>query len=165
MAPEHAINQLNLTTPFGNLNAMFSDKGLCSLKTIPPLPNLPEASHEMVKTLTLEIENYLKGNLKDFSVPLDPAGTDFQKQVWNALVEIPYGQTLTYSALAKKLNNPSARAVGTANGRNPIWIIYPCHRVIGKDGSLTGYAGGLPMKQALLKIEGAPIAENQTTLF
>ena len=119
----------------------------------------------MAEYLKDEILDYFGGSLKDFKTPLDPIGTAFQKSVWAALLEIPYGQTYTYSALAKKLNNPSARAVGNANGKNPIWIIYPCHRVIGKNGKLTGYAGGLAMKEGLLKLEGAPIESNQTAMF
>jgi methylated-DNA-[protein]-cysteine S-methyltransferase len=98
---------------------------------------------------------YFAGDLKSFDVILSPHGTEFQKQVWKTLTNIPYGKTWSYSDIAKKVNSPKAvRAVGAANGRNPIPIILPCHRVIGSNGSLTGFAGGLAMKQWLLEHEG-----------
>jgi methylated-DNA-[protein]-cysteine S-methyltransferase len=101
-----------------------------------------------------EIEEYCAGKRKDFTLELAPEGTPFQRSVWDALVKIPYSQTTSYGALAKKLGHPNgARAVGLANGSNPIGLIVPCHRVIGADGSLTGYGGGLPLKRALLAFE------------
>jgi methylated-DNA-[protein]-cysteine S-methyltransferase len=101
-----------------------------------------------------QIEAYFAGDLKDFSLPLDPAGTQFQRQVWMALAEIPYGATESYGELALRVGNPKAcRAVGLANGRNPIPLILPCHRVIGANGSLTGYGGGLDLKKRLLDHE------------
>ena len=96
---------------------------------------------------------YFDGNLPDFLPPMKPAGTPFQIKVWNALLQIPYGQTVTYGQLAKKLGCKSAQAVGGAVGRNPISILIPCHRVIGADGSLVGYAGGVDKKNALLEAE------------
>ena len=99
---------------------------------------------------------YFARRLRAFDVPLAPNGTDFQRRVWNALREIPFGTTISYAALARRVSNAAAvRAVGAANGRNPIPIIVPCHRVIGSDGSLTGFGGGLPRKQWLLRHEGA----------
>ena len=101
---------------------------------------------------------YLSGNLRDFDLPLAPLGTAFQKQVWQALCEIPIGETITYTELASRIGKPTAvRATGAANGKNPIYIIIPCHRVIGRDGALRGYAGGLEMKAKLLRLEGAKI--------
>jgi methylated-DNA-[protein]-cysteine S-methyltransferase len=101
-----------------------------------------------------QLEAYFAGRLTSFDLPLDPAGTEFQRLVWAALREIPYGQTVTYGQLAAALGRPAAsRAVGLANGRNPISIIVPCHRVIGSDGSLTGYGGGLDRKRLLLDLE------------
>lgn len=101
-----------------------------------------------------QLESYFAGALQEFSLPLEPNGTDFMKQVWSALCEIPYGKTATYGEIAKTVGKPkAARAVGLANNRNPIPIIIPCHRVIGADGSLTGYAGGLDMKKKLLDLE------------
>jgi methylated-DNA-[protein]-cysteine S-methyltransferase len=99
---------------------------------------------------------YFAGELRAFDVPLAPAGTAFQRRVWDALASIPYGETTTYGELAAEIGRPgSARAVGAANGANPLAIVVPCHRVIGADGTLTGYAGGLPAKRALLTLEGA----------
>ena len=101
-----------------------------------------------------------------FDLPLAPRGTPFQQRVWQALLEIPYGHTTSYSELAERIGNPkSVRAVGTANGANPISIIIACHRVIGRDGSLTGYAGGLARKALLLKLEGAKLQPEQDQLM
>lgn len=102
-----------------------------------------------------QLDEYFSGRRTRFELRLAPKGTPFQQAVWQALVDIPYGQTTSYSALAAKIGRPQAiRAVGTANGANPIAVIVPCHRVIGANGSLTGYAGGLPRKSLLLKLEG-----------
>jgi methylated-DNA-[protein]-cysteine S-methyltransferase len=101
-----------------------------------------------------QLEEYFKGDLKDFDVPLAMAGTEFQRRVWTELRNIPYGETTTYGELAERLGQPTAaRAVGLANGKNPISIIVPCHRVIGSTGNLTGYGGGLPRKRYLLSFE------------
>jgi len=101
-----------------------------------------------------QLRAYFKGTLKDFSLPLDLDGTPFQLKVWNALQKIPYGTTISYGELARWIGKPKAvRAVGGANGRNPIPLVVPCHRVIGSDGSLTGYGSGLPIKSALLEHE------------
>ncbi|MBO0838982.1 MAG: methylated-DNA--[protein]-cysteine S-methyltransferase, partial [Actinobacteria bacterium] len=101
-----------------------------------------------------QLDAYFAGELTEFSLPLAPAGTQFQRQVWAALQQIPYGQTWSYGQLAEKIGNPAAvRAVGLANGRNPIAVVIPCHRVIGADGSLTGYGGGLDRKRFLLDLE------------
>ncbi len=102
----------------------------------------------------LQLQEYFKGRLTKFSVKLSPDGTDFQKKVWKALRTIPYGETVSYGDIAKQIGNPHAsRAVGAANGQNPISIIVPCHRVIGANGKLVGYGGGLPIKQTLLSLE------------
>ncbi len=103
-----------------------------------------------------QLKEYFSGTRKTFDVPLDIEGTDFQKRVWKELQNIPYGKTISYKILAEKLGDvKSIRAVGKANSQNPIAIIIPCHRVIGTDGSLTGYAGGLDIKEKLLHLEGA----------
>ena len=103
-----------------------------------------------------QLTEYFAGQRREFDLPLAPAGTDFQRRVWELLREIPYGETVTYGELARRLGNPkSARAVGMACNRNPIAIVVPCHRVVGSTGSLTGYAGGLDAKAFLLKLEGA----------
>lgn len=105
-----------------------------------------------------QLGEYFAGARRSFDLELAPHGTPFQLRVWQALREIPYGQTISYAELARRIGQPSAmRAVGAANGRNPIPIVVPCHRVIGKDGGLTGFGGGLPCKQALLALEGVVI--------
>lgn len=101
-----------------------------------------------------QLDEYFSGRLQRFTVPLAFAGTPFQRQVWTELCRIPYGETISYLELAIRINNPKAvRAVGLANGANPIAIVVPCHRVIGSNGSLTGFGGGLPVKKALLSLE------------
>ena len=103
-----------------------------------------------------QLRAYFAGELERFELPLAPSGTDFQRSVWDAVAEIPYGGTTTYSELAAKIGRPGAwRAVGAANGRNPLPVIVPCHRVIGAAGALTGYGGGLQRKRLLLALEGA----------
>jgi len=104
-----------------------------------------------------QLEAYFRGELRQFDLPLAPQGTAFQLQVWQAMREIPYGQTVTYAELARRVGRPqAARAVGGASSRNPLPVVVPCHRVVGSDGSLTGYAGGLHLKQALLELEHLP---------
>ncbi|WP_263146213.1 methylated-DNA--[protein]-cysteine S-methyltransferase [Pseudomonas sp. RIT-PI-AD] len=103
-----------------------------------------------------QLDDYFAGRRRAFELPLDLGGTPFQREVWTALQEIPFGHTTSYAELARRIQRPRAiRAVGTANGANPIAVIVPCHRVIGSNGSLTGYAGGLPRKELLLRLEGA----------
>lgn len=109
---------------------------------------------ERFKDVLAQLEAYFKGQRKTFTLDLDARGTEFQKKVWQELVQIPYGQTISYGELAARIGNPKAcRAVGMANAKNPIAIIVPCHRVIGKDGSLTGFGGGLDIKARLLELE------------
>ena len=111
-------------------------------------------SNGLLKEVAEQVQSYFSGSLKNFSVPLDFVGTDFQQRVWRILQTIPYGKILSYAEQAAKLGNPKAvRAVAAANGRNKISIIIPCHRVIGSNGTLTGYAGGLSRKQFLLDLE------------
>lgn len=113
-----------------------------------------EENHPLLQWTRRELEEYFQGKRKEFSVPLKPDGTEFQKKVWKALTEIPYGETRTYGEVAAAVGNDKAsRAVGMANHCNPILVIIPCHRVIGKNGKLTGYAGGLEKKTALLDLE------------
>jgi methylated-DNA-[protein]-cysteine S-methyltransferase len=115
-----------------------------------------ERDDEAIAPVARQIAEYFSGKRRSFEFPLAAKGTDFQKQVWAALLKIPFGTTTTYAALAAKLGRPGAfRAVGRANATNPIALIVPCHRVIGTDGTLTGYAGGIPIKQKLLELEGA----------
>ena len=106
------------------------------------------------KDVTTQLTAYFAGRLRAFDLPVEPGGTPFQSRVWRALRDIPYGETESYGALARRIGDPKAvRAVGLANGANPISIIIPCHRVIGSNGSLIGYGGGLPTKRALLDLE------------
>lgn len=113
-----------------------------------------------------QIHEYFDGARKSFDLPLRPQGTTFQEQVWQQLLAIPFGQTISYLELARRVGNEKAvRAVGMANGRNPIGLIIPCHRVIGSNGDLTGYGGGLPRKEYLLKHEGARLSGEQPSLF
>ena len=108
----------------------------------------------LIKETFSQIGEYLEGKRKEFNIKINPKGTDFQKKVWQKLCEIPYGQTKTYSQIAEEIKNPKAiRAVGMANNKNPLCIVVPCHRVIGKNGKLIGYAGGIDMKKSLLDIE------------
>lgn len=112
--------------------------------------------HAVLRETERQLGEYFAGERRAFDLPLAPSGTDFQRSVWFALAEIQYGQTLSYASLAARLGRPSAtRAVGAANGRNPLPIVLPCHRVIGADGDLTGFGGGLPAKRFLLELEGA----------
>jgi len=109
---------------------------------------------EVLKRTRRQIYEYLDGDRKEFDIPVLMVGTDFQKSVWNALMKVPYGFTSTYSQLAKNINNKKAiRAVASANGANAIGLIIPCHRIIGSNGELAGYGGGLPVKKRLLKLE------------
>jgi methylated-DNA-[protein]-cysteine S-methyltransferase len=113
-----------------------------------------DESQPLVKEALRQLTAYFEGRLTEFDLPLEMAGTPFQRRVWDALREIPYGETSSYGELAQNIGRPSAvRAVGAANGRNPIAIIVPCHRVIGASGKLVGYGGGLPMKRMLLDLE------------
>jgi len=123
-------------------------------ETSVPSEEIPAELNEAV----LQLEAYFRGELKEFNLKLNPEGTPFQKKVWEALLEIPYGETCSYMELSKKLGDVKAiRAVAAANGKNPLWIVIPCHRVIGSDGSLTGYAGGLWRKKWLLDFENPPL--------
>ena len=116
--------------------------------------NAVEEETPVLRKAKEELREYFSGKRTSFTVPLAPKGTTFQQLVWNALLEINYGETRTYRKISEKTGNPKAcRAVGAANSRNPIWIMIPCHRVIGKDGGLTGYAGGLDKKSFLLDLE------------
>lgn len=118
---------------------------------------------EVLEDCTFQLKEYFEGSRKTFNLKLNPQGTSFQKQVWKLLEQIPYGKTLSYLELSKQLGDVKAiRAVANANGKNPLWIVIPCHRIIGSDGSLTGYAGGLHRKQWLLEHESP---YKQQTLF
>lgn len=129
-----------------------------------------EVSHadaEVLGATAVQLTEYFAGERRTFDVPLRALGTEFQRAVWDALVAIPWGTTTTYGAIARRLGMPvsASRAVGAANGANPIPVIVPCHRVIGADGKLTGYGGGLGRKDALLRLEGVATERDQLPLF
>ena len=115
-----------------------------------------EGDNAILRETRAQLEDYFAGRRRDFALPLGPRGTGFQRGVWHTLADIPYGTTISYAQLAQRVGKASAiRAVGAANGRNPLPIVLPCHRVVGSDGSLTGFGGGLPTKRFLLELEGA----------
>lgn len=125
-----------------------------------------EGEGELIQKCIDQIKDYSHKKIQTFDLPLLMLGTEFQKSIWNLLLDIPYGTTKTYMQLAKALGNTAAiRAVGTANGANAISIIVPCHRIVGSDGNLVGYAGGLSVKKKLLKHEGAQLISTQAELF
>lgn len=151
------------SSPVGELTLVASDKGLAAIlweNDAPDRVRLGELMENKEHPILLEVEKqlnrYFAGTLKKFTVQLDFAtGTDFQRKVWQALLTIPFGETRSYAQIAEQIGHPTAvRAVGAANGKNPISIIAPCHRVIGSNGKLTGFAGGLEAKALLLGVEG-----------
>lgn len=165
---KQVIDFTRIETDLGTMVACATDKGVCllefsdrkgletELKQLAKYhnANIVQGQNEYFKQLKEELDVYFDGRLKEFKVPLDISGTDFQKQVWQALVEIPYGTTSSYLRQAEVLGKPSSvRAVANANGMNKIAIVIPCHRVVGSDGSLTGYAGGLWRKRKLIDLE------------
>ncbi len=153
-----------IETPLGIAKLEGNAEGLAAVSVlnhdaVPVTQIIPEVLEDVV----YQLKEYFDGNRENFNLELNPQGTDFQKRVWDELLQIPFGRTLSYMALSKKLGDPKAiRAVAAANGKNPLWIIVPCHRVIGSDGSLTGYASGLHRKKWLLEHE-SPV--KQQSLF
>jgi methylated-DNA-[protein]-cysteine S-methyltransferase len=131
------------------------------------VPGAEGGAADILAITAQQLREYFDGKRRDFELPLAPRGTAFQMQVWHALATIPFGATWSYGQLARAIGKPDAmRAVGAANGRNPLPIVLPCHRVIGADGSLTGFGGGLPIKEALLRLEGAlPVSKRTLGLF
>jgi methylated-DNA-[protein]-cysteine S-methyltransferase len=120
----------------------------------------PNSANAVLREAVRQLAAYFQGELREFDLPLDFQGTDFQKRVWRQLETIPYGQTRSYTEIAEAVGSPRAvRAVGAANGANPIPIVIPCHRVIGRSGKLVGYGGGLPLKKRLLELEGIGAAQ------
>lgn len=167
---EKIIDLKRIETPLGTMIACADENGICMLefsdrKALPTElkqiaqhfdANIIQGDHPHFKTLEKELSEYFSGKRKEFTVPLSPVGTDFQKMVWEVLRKIPYGTTRSYQEQAQILGNPkSVRAVANANGLNKISILIPCHRVIGADGKLTGYGGGIWRKQKLLELEKA----------
>ena len=158
-----------IDSPVGPLLLAADDTGL---RHIEFRDNRHPANHadwhggdnEILHATALQLGEYFAGQRRSFDLPLSLQGTEFQLRVWRELAHIPYGETISYAQLAKRLGNPNGtRAVGAANGRNPLPIVLPCHRVIGADGAMVGFGGGLPIKQALLRLEGA--LPSQSGLF
>ncbi|MCW5935964.1 MAG: methylated-DNA--[protein]-cysteine S-methyltransferase [Fimbriimonadaceae bacterium] len=150
---------LILSTPIGSILLEATERGLSAVTTR-PTPTEPSQGCALAKQhldrASKQLEEYFQGARKAFDLELDLRGSEFQRLVWAELCRIPYGQTVSYSELAGRIGRPSAsRAVGLANSQNPIAIVVPCHRVIGKNGKLVGYAGGLEIKSRLLALEGA----------
>jgi methylated-DNA-[protein]-cysteine S-methyltransferase len=155
-------------SPVGQLKLVASDRGLAAVlwendnpRRVRLKPEIEDRDHPVLLETERQLAEYFDGKRTCFSLKLDPVGTRFQTEVWRALLAIPFGETRSYGQLARQLGNPRAtRAVGAANGRNPISIVVPCHRVIGSSGKLTGFAGGLETKAYLLRLEngGAKLA-------
>ncbi len=147
-----------IVTPLGDLGAVFGEDGklLRLIRFHGALPVMAEGpAPKCLPFLKRQLDAYFSGNLRDFNIPMQVEGTDFQRRVWKELQKIPYGQAISYLELARRLGDEKCiRAAARANGANPISILIPCHRVIGSDGSLVGYGGGLDMKEFLLRLEG-----------
>lgn len=150
-----------MPSPVGDLTLIASDNGLAAVlwenenpKRVRQMAPIEDPDHPVLLETERQLKEYFAGERTSFTMALDFVGTPFQKKVWQALVAIPFGETRSYSEIARAIGHPAAvRAVGAANGKNPISIIAPCHRVIGANGKLTGFAGGLEAKALLLKIE------------
>lgn len=153
---EPPVGAQTLLSPVGTLRIEASDRGITCVTLAAQTDNTPHRETPLTQEACRQLTAYFAGTLTQFDLPLDERGTDFEKSVWAALRTVPYGQTRTYGEIASLLCKPNAaRAVGMANHKNPIVIITPCHRIIGADGALTGYALGLEMKRKLLQLEGA----------
>ena len=157
-------------SPVGELKLVATEEGLAAVlwenddpKRVRFRPQQEDLHHATLLEAERQLREYFSGKRQQFSLPLVFIGTEFQKNVWAALVTIPFGETRTYGQIAQQIGNPTAvRAVGAANGRNPLSIIAPCHRVIGTNGKLTGFAGGLPTKAFLLRLEGGQLWTEET---
>jgi methylated-DNA-[protein]-cysteine S-methyltransferase len=151
-----------IDSPLGPLLLAASDAGLHAVEfprarhPVPRGADWRPGGHRLLREARRQLDEYFAGRRRAFDLPLAPQGTGFQREVWYSLATIPYGETVSYAQLAARVGRPKAmRAVGAANGRNPLPIVLPCHRVIGADGSLTGFGGGLDAKRFLLQLEGA----------
>lgn len=159
-----------MASPIGRLELVEEAAALVAIRFDAPADGSPAHDRGGSPVLALahrQLTEYFAGRRRAFDLPLRPAGTEFQRRVWEVLGTIPWGTTTTYGAIAARLGLPpgASRAVGAANGANPIPVVLPCHRVIGADGTLTGYAGGLERKALLLRLEGVGTPADQTPLF
>lgn len=145
---------LKYNSPIGELYLVEEDNYLIEINFSPIVEDITEMETKLLTECKKELDEYFNGERREFTIPLKLYGTDFQKKVWNALIDIPYGETRSYKEIAISVGNPKGcRAVGMANNRNPIPIIIPCHRVIGADKKLVGYGGGIEKKIYLLELE------------
>lgn len=152
-----------INTPLGITKIQGDIHGISKVYVLNSNEKITDIIPEVLQDCVYQLQEYFEGSRNEFNLKLNPDGTDFQKEVWDYLSRIPYGKTVSYLDLSKQIGNVKAiRAVANANGKNPIWIIIPCHRVIGSDGSLTGYAGGLHRKQWLINHESP---SKQQSLF
>ncbi len=150
-----------INTPLGFTEIQGDENGISKIHVMSENVEISTKIPEELKEAVLQLQDYFDGKRTTFTFPLNPSGTDFQKKVWDELLHIPFGKTCSYLDLSKKLGDVKAiRAVASANGKNPLWIVVPCHRVIGTDGSLTGYAGGLWRKKWLLEHENPTLQES-----
>lgn len=157
------MNRTGFETPLGYAILEGDENGLSRVYVAEDKPKFSEAVPEPLQQAKVQLKEYFFGKRETFDLKINPEGTDFQKKIWELLMKIPFGKTSSYLELSKEFGNTKAiRAVAAANGKNPLWIIVPCHRVIGSDGSLTGYAGGLWRKKWLLEHEQP---QKQQSLF
>lgn len=155
------MEQAYLKTPVGTCLIEGDEHGVTKIWVLDEEVQQSETIPRELSQAVAELDEYFSGKRTEFTFKMNPLGTDFQKKVWNALLEIPFGKTMSYNELAIKLGDIKAiRAVASANGKNPLWVAVPCHRVIGSDGSLTGYAGGLWRKKWLLEHETPPVQQS-----
>lgn len=156
-------HSLIVGSPIGKLQIIADDDAVLEVRfeskiAVEEQSGSRVAENEILRAAKSQLAAYFNGELTEFNLPLRPVGTDFQRKVWQQLTRIPFGTTTSYGAIAALIGSPLAsRAVGAANGKNPIPIVIPCHRVIGQNGSLTGFGGGLPIKQKLLEVESQAI--------
>ena len=156
------MEKVYIKTPLGTAKIVGDENGIAVISILEEGELSKEIPAALQETVT-QLQDYFDGKRNDFNFKINPKGTEFQRKVWNELLNIPFGKTMSYMDLSKKLGDVKAiRAVASANGKNPLWIVVPCHRVIGSDGSLTGYAGGLWRKKWLLEHENPT---NQQSLF
>ncbi|WP_294733733.1 methylated-DNA--[protein]-cysteine S-methyltransferase [uncultured Flavobacterium sp.] len=155
------MQQAHITTPLGIATIEGDADGITKITILEEKVIVSDSAPTVLQQAVTELQEYFEGKRNNFTFKINPQGTDFQKKVWQALLKIPFGTTTSYQKLSIALGDVKAiRAVASANGKNPLWIVVPCHRVIGSDGSLTGYAGGLWRKKWLLDHENPPIQQS-----
>lgn len=162
MPPTSAATETVLASPVGPLRLVASEDGLTAVEFSRATPDRKPPENTLLRLAVEQLNAYFDGRLRDFELPLAPQGSEFQRRVWQELRSIPYGTTASYADIAVRIGSPvsASRAIGLANGANPHAIVVPCHRVIGSDGSLVGYGGGLPRKRFLLALESPAVQEH-----